>query len=274
MLIVASATERSTRFALTLAVLGLTSLACTATNLSASPRSSQLEDPPSTVVDISPTRPPQTPMTAEESGDLQLARKHYQAAIQSYRQISTPTAITWNKIGMANQQMFNMPEAKKSYEAALRLSPKNADVINNLGTVYFAQRDYGAAERLYKRAIKANPKAPLIYKNLGTVMLAQDKFKKGWDYYQQALNLDPDVFEHESQFRIEEPTAAIKRGAMNYYLAKSYLRAGLPDKAVNYLRMAIDQGYTDRKKVFADTEFASLHDVQSFQQLIADQQLQ
>jgi hypothetical protein len=38
--------------------------------------------------------------------------------------------------------------------------------------------------------------------------------------------------------------------------------------------MAIDQGYTDRKKVFADTEFASLHDVQSFQQLIADQQLQ
>jgi hypothetical protein len=38
--------------------------------------------------------------------------------------------------------------------------------------------------------------------------------------------------------------------------------------------MAIDEGFTDRKKVMADKEFASLHDIVAFQQLIAEQVVQ
>jgi hypothetical protein len=38
--------------------------------------------------------------------------------------------------------------------------------------------------------------------------------------------------------------------------------------------MAIDEGFADRKRVLADKEFASLHGISSFEQLISEQQMQ
>ncbi len=209
-------------------------------------------------------------LSPEETGDLHMARRRYQAAIESYNQVKAKSAYTWNKIGMAQQQMFNLPEARRSYETSLRMNPKNADVLNNLGTVYYALKDFSNAERYYRKAIKLTPKAALIHKNLGTAFLAQNKFKKGWDSYQAALTIDPEVFERVNQFRIEEPTPADKRGAMNYYLAKTYARAGNSDRAIDCLRRAINQGFTDRKKIMADEEFASLHGLSAFQELFPE----
>lgn len=217
---------------------------------------------------------PQITLPPEELGDLHMARRRYQAAIQAYHQVPKMSPAVWNKIGMANQQMFVLDEAKKNYETALKLDPKNADVLNNLGTVHYSLKEYGTAEKLYRKALKINPKSALVYKNLGTALLAQDKFKKGWDCYQTALALDPEIFERSYQYKIGEPTPPQKRGAMNYYLAKSYLRVGMTDRAVDYLRMAIDEGFTDRRKVLADKEFASLHGVSSFEQLISEQRMQ
>lgn len=213
-------------------------------------------------------------LSHEELGDLQMVRRQYQAAIAAYTQISPKTAAVWNKIGIANQQMFITEEATKSYKTALKLDPKNPEVMNNLGSVYYSLKDYGHAERMYRKALKIDPKSALIYKNLGTNLLAEDKFKKGWECYQTALSIDPQIFERVSQLRIGEPTPTQKRGAMNYYLAKSYARVGMPDLAVNYLRMAIDEGFTDRKKVLADKEFASLRGLSSFERLIAEQSVQ
>jgi len=220
---------------------------------------------------LTPKPDPMLPaMTPEEAGDLHMARRRYQAAIEAYSRVPTRTAAVWNKIGMAHQQMFALAEAKKSYEASLRLNPKNPDVLNNLGTVYYAIKDYGAAEKLYRKALKLSPKSALIYKNLGTDLLAENKFKRGWESYQEALTLDPQIFERLSQFRVEEPTPTEKRGAMNYYLAKTYARAGKSDRAIDCLRRAIEEGFTDRKKIMADVEFASLHGLTAFQDLFAE----
>lgn len=213
-------------------------------------------------------------LTAIELGDLHMARRRYQAALEAYRQADLNNPEIWNKIGIASQQLFLLPEAKKSYEMSLKMNPKNADVLNNLGTVYYSMQQYGNAEKLYRKALKVRPKSALIYKNLGTDLLAANKFKKGWDCYQTALAIDPDVFERTNILRIGEPTPAQKRGAMSYYLAKSYVLAGMPDLAVNYLRMAIDEGFADRKKIMADKELASLHGVTSFEQLLSEQRMQ
>jgi len=216
----------------------------------------------------------ETTLPPEQLGDLQMVRKRYQAAIQAYMQVSPKSPAVWNKMGIANQQMFINEEARKDYGIALKLDPKNPDFLNNLATVYYSLKEYSLAERMYRKALKYSQKSALIYKNLGTDLLAEDKFKKGWDCYQVALSIDPEIFERVSSLRIGEPTPTQKRGAMNYYLAKSYARVGMPDLAVGYLRMAIDEGFTDRKKVMADKEFASLHDIVAFQQLIAEQVVQ
>lgn len=213
-------------------------------------------------------------LTPEQLGDLQMVRKQYQAAIQVYQGIFPKSASIWNKLGIANQQMYVTEEAKKDYQNALKIDPHNPDVMNNLGSVYYSMKEYGSAERMYRKALKIKPNSALIYKNLGTNLLAADKFKKGWECYQTALTIDPEIFERVNQLRIGEPTPTQKRGAMNYYLARSYARVGMPDLAVGYLRMAIDEGFTDRKKVMADKEFASLRGLSAFERLIAEQQVQ
>lgn len=222
---------------------------------------------------LQPLQPDST-LTPEQIGDLQMVRKHYQAAIQAYQGIFPKSASVWNKLGIANQQMYMTEEAKKDYQNALKIDPHNPDVMNNLGSVYYSMKEYGFAERMYRKALKIKPKSALIYKNLGTNLLAADKFKKGWECYQTALTIDPEIFERVNQLRIGEPTPTQKRGAMNYYLARSYARVGMPDLAVGYLRMAIDEGFTDRKKVMADKEFASLRGLSAFERLIAEQQVQ
>jgi tetratricopeptide (TPR) repeat protein len=215
--------------------------------------------------------PGEAALSPEELGDLYMARRRFQAAAESYRH-APRTAAIWNKLGIAQQQLYLMNDAKKSYEASLKLNPSNPDTLNNLGTVYYSMRQYGAAEKLYKKALKLKPKSALIYKNLGTALLVANKYKKGWDCYQKALSLDPQIFEKTNLLRIGEPTPTQKRGAMSYYLAKSYVAVGQNDLAVEYLRRAIDDGFTDRKKILADKEFASLHGVTSFEQLLAEQQ--
>jgi len=58
---------------------------------------------------------------------------------------------------------------------------------------------------------------------------------------------------------------------MNFYMAKSCVKAGMTDRAVNYLRMALNEGFTTPKKILADAELASLKTVPAFQQLLASQ---
>jgi tetratricopeptide (TPR) repeat protein len=229
------------------------------------------QSPPASLLDQPPSA---SSLSPEDLGDLAMAHRHFQAALEAYRKVPVKSAATWNKIGIACQQMFLVQEAKKSYETSLKMDPRNPDVINNLGTVYYSQQQYGPAEKLYRKALKIRPRSALIYKNLGTDMLAGNKFKKGWDCYQTALAIDPDIFEKSNLMRIGEPTPTQKRGAMSYYLAKSYAQVGMTDLAVEYLRKAIDDGFTDRKKIMADKELASLRGLTAFEQLLAEQRRQ
>lgn len=226
---------------------------------------------PRPVQDLSAPVPMSTP---EGTADSLMAHRRYQAAIEAYKQVKPPTAAVWNKMGIAYQMMFNVTEAQRCYENSLRLDPRNGNVLNNLGTIYDSQKDYRSAVRMYHKALKIDAKSPLVLKNLGTDLLAQHKYEKGWEYYKQALAIDPQVFDRNSGPRVENPASVEQRGAMNYYMAKGCVRAGDPERAVEYLRLAITEGFMSRKKLAADTEFATLHGIPSFDRLIADEQQQ
>jgi len=211
------------------------------------------------------------PLPPEELGDTLMARQRYQAAIEAYKKDRHGSATLWNKLGIAYQMMFNLDEATRCYERSLRLDPKNPTVLNNLGTVYDSLKKYPSAEKMYRKAIKYEPNSPLIYKNLGTNLLSQHKYKKGWEDYKIALSLDPEVFQHSTSPRVEHPASVEDRGAMNYYMAKGCVRAGMNDRAIEYLRMALNEGFTNPKKIMADSEFASLRGIPAFERLIAAQ---
>ena len=216
--------------------------------------------------------PAHTPPTAEQLGDSLTARQHYQAAIAAYSKAPEMTAPIWNKMGIDYQMMFNSKDATRCYKQSLQLDPRNSQVLNNLATVYASQKEYGQAERLYRKALKIDPKSALILKNLGTNLLAEHKYNKGWEAYQQALTIDPEIFSNRGTPSVDDPSSVQERGAMNYYMAAGCARAGYADCALQYLRMALDEGFTTRKKVANDIEFASLRSNPAFKQLLAEQQ--
>lgn len=212
--------------------------------------------------------------TPEEIGDSLEAHQHYQAALAAYAQDPHRNAAVWNKMGIAYQMMFNLKAAARCYKESLRLKPKSAMVLNNLGTVYDSVKDYSAAERMYHKALKVDPKSPLILKNLGTNLLVQRKYNKGWQAYEKALALDPNIFENHTGPTVANPTSLQERGAMNYFMARGCVRMGQTECALDYLRRALDEGYTTAKKISSDADFASLRDNPAFKQLLAEQQQQ
>jgi tetratricopeptide (TPR) repeat protein len=219
-----------------------------------------------------PATPASRQPTAEELGDSFTAHQRYQAAIAAYAKAPEMTADIWNKMGIDYQMMFNSKDASRCYKESLKLEPRNPQVLNNLGTVFASTKDFSSADHLYRKALKIDPHSALILKNLGTNLLAQHKYDRGWAAYQQALAIDPHIFSDNGSPSVQDPSSVQERGAMNYYMAAGCARAGYADCALQYLRMALDEGFTTRKKVANDSEFASLHDNPAFKQLLEEQQ--
>lgn len=244
--------------------------------LSASSPSALAQAATSTAADAVPSPPqqnivtPPVPATPEELGDALMTHQRYQAALEAYKKAPT-SAYVWNMMGIAYQMMFNMQDAMRSYQASIRLAPRNAHVLNNLGTVYDSLKQFRAAERMYGKALKLDPKSALIYKNLGTNLVSQHKYKKGWEAYKTAMSIDPQVFERNGSPRSQNTASTQDRGAMNFYMAKSCVHVGKNEQAIDYLRMALNEGFTTPKKIVADSEFASLRGIPAFEQLLAAQ---
>jgi len=204
----------------------------------------------------------------EDRGDVYMARKMYREAIETYALAPQDSAIVWNKVGIAYHQMMQLDAAMKRYQRAIRLDDKYPEAINNLGTIYYAEKRYGKAASYYKRALKLAPASASIYSNLGTAYFAEKKYKDARRAYDTALRLDPEVFEHHNTYGVllQERTVD-ERAKYHYYLAGIYAEHGQTDLALQYIRKALEEGFTDRKKFLQDPEFASLRDMPEFKEI-------
>jgi tetratricopeptide (TPR) repeat protein len=212
-------------------------------------------------------------LTPETQGDLMMVHQRYLAAIAAYQRGPHDSPVVWNKLGIAYQHMYALDFAKLQYEKALSLSPKYPEALNNLGTVFYGEKDYHKAENYYKKAIRLKPDCASFYSNLGTAYFAEHKYKPGLAAYQRAFALDPEVFIRESMERIAELGPLQEQAELNYTLAKLYAQAGNVDVAIKYLRAALIDGFDDRKKLMADKEFSALRDTPEFHLLLAEEHL-
>jgi tetratricopeptide (TPR) repeat protein len=212
-------------------------------------------------------------MSPEMQGDLYMARRQYVAAIEAYQHAGLKKSLTWTKIGVAYHHLFAMDEALKAYELALRLDSHNADALNNIGAVYHAKREFRTAAKYYKKALKYNSRSAPVYCNLGTTYFADHKYKDAEKAYGRAFAIDPNAFNRDTSASIDEGSTKEERIAQNYYLARTFARAGQRDQALFYLRKAFDEGFHDRRKLKDEQDFAMLRTTLEFKQLIAEQKL-
>ena len=209
-------------------------------------------------------------LSPEMRADIYMARKMYREAIDKYRE-APDSAMVENKIGIAFHQLLLLDQAKKSYEHSIKLDPKYAEAINNLGTIYYAQKSYKRAIVMYKRALRLSDTSASIYANLGAAYFGRKDYKMATQCYEHAIKLYPDVFEHHgvSGTIIQERTVE-ERAMFHLYLAKMYAKSGANDRALIYLRKALEEGVKDRKKIPDMPEFAVLKTDPGFQQLLTE----
>ncbi len=215
------------------------------------------------------TLQPTRPLTLEERGDIQMARKMYREAIDTYQSDPNKTAVLYDKIGIAYHQLQQLDKAKKYYEMALKIKRNYPEALNNIGTVYYAKKSYRRAISYYKRALRFSDTAS-IFSNLGTAYFARKQYKQATDAYQEAYNRDPDVFEHKSNFgTLLEDRNVEERARLHYYMAKMYAKSGRNELALQYVRKCLEEGFKEKKKLAEDPEFQALRQTQEFKDLLA-----
>lgn len=199
-----------------------------------------------------------------------MAKKMYREAIEVYKEGPADSAVVLNKTGIAYHQMLDLNDAKKYYARAVKLDPRYAEAINNLGTIEYTRKNYRRAVSLYKKALRLSPKSASMYANLGTAYWARKDAKAMVEANKKALALDPEVFERRSsQGVLLQERSVEERAKYHYYMAKMYAQDGAFDRALMYMRKALEEGFKDKKKFQEDPEFVRVRDLPEFKELLA-----
>ncbi len=229
-----------------------------------------LSDDPRTGPASGQTPKPVNLVSPETRGDILMARKMYLEAVEAYKQGPKDSATLLNKTGIAYHQMLELSMAERYYRLSIKANPLYSEAINNLGTIYYAHKSYRRAVNQYRKALRIEPKAASIWSNLGTGYFARKDYKHAEDAWQQALALDPDVFETRStQGVLLQERSVEDRAKFHFLMAEGYAKKGMSERALLYIRKALEEGYKDRKKMADDPAFASLKDLPEFKQLLA-----
>ena len=218
--------------------------------------------------DVTPPAVVRPQLTSEQRGDIYMARKMYREAIDTYKE-SPETALLAIKIGIAYHQLTDLNIAARYYQRAIKLDPKFTQAINNLGTIYYSRQSYRRAIGQYKKVLRIAPDSASTLANLGSAYLARKQYELASENYQKALAIDPGIFEHHGGVGTTVRDQAVgDRPMFFYYLARSYAKAGMKDRALSYIRKSLEEGFKERKKFIDDPEFAGLQKDPEFQKIM------
>jgi tetratricopeptide (TPR) repeat protein len=95
--------------------------------------------------------------------------------------------------GLALQREDSFEEAKKMYEAALKISPNLASAWNNMGTIYMKERNYGSAIIAFQKALRIKPNDADPYYNLACLYALQRNVGQSLSYLRKAIAADDEA---------------------------------------------------------------------------------
>lgn len=220
---------------------------------------------------IQPVEGP-TEIGAHKRGDILMARKMYREAIETYQDGIKEAAVMYNKLGIAYHHLNQFDKALENYNMSLRLNPGYSEAINNIGTVYYAKKNAKRAISEYRRALQIAPNSASIYSNLGTALFARKKYDDAFEAWQKAFQLDSEVFERKSGYgTLLQERSVEERAKFHFYLAKTYAKAGMAERALLYIRKALEEGFDDKDKIRGDPDFKPLVGTEEFENLLAMQ---
>jgi tetratricopeptide (TPR) repeat protein len=95
-------------------------------------------------------------------------------------------------LGHAQERSGDIPAAVDSYEAALRLDPRDTETVIHLGNLYVGLKRYADAETKFRAALELEPKSPQALLGLAQTLDAQKK-PEAAAAYRDYLAVQPDT---------------------------------------------------------------------------------
>jgi len=198
---------------------------------------------------------------AEVRGDVARINKDYAGAVYDYTaalRISRDNAMLYNKLGIADLQLGEKGAANRAFGKALRFDPQLTPAMNNLGAVNLMQKRYKAAVVYLKQALAMDESSAPTHLNLAESWFGLGETDRAMTEYARALELDADILSSSQDGVIAQVTTPEQRARVFYMIAKSYLKRGNPDGALDYLQRAKELRYPDLGKVYSDPDFMAL----------------
>ena len=122
-------------------------------------------------------------------------------------------AVTLNISGDCHYDAGDIPAAMADYRNALRLDPRNVNVLNSLGVCFGVRQEFKKALTAFNTAAKIDPHEVLAIYNAGLVHLLQDDKRTALELWLQAAPQGQDIFELNLQIgrrllEIDQPEKA------------------------------------------------------------------
>jgi serine/threonine-protein kinase len=229
-------------------------------------------------------------------GSAYLQFGNAEKALQEFRratEMSPDNATPYANIGATYFRQAKWAEAIPFFQKALELRP-DADIYSNLGTAYFFLSRYDDSVKMFERAVTLSPKNEQLMGNLGDAYRASGRTHDAAATYDKAIALA------NAQLEVNPRDAGTKADLAFYYAKKGdtvqgeqiirearaidasapqliyiegqiYALAGKQPEALKALREAFQKGYP-AEEAQKDPELASLRDSASFRKLISEYQ--
>jgi len=216
----------------------------------------------------------------DAAGDKMRVAKNYLAALDCYRQAlrRDVSAVYYNKIAITEIMLRHPDQAQKAAKKAIRKDKRMAEAWNNMGVARYLEgvtdhreHQVAGAVHYYERAISLEPDNASFHNNLAAALMDLKEYTRGMNEYRKAFELDPSFFEHSSQNGISAHLGSPEdRAQFSFVMARLFASSGDTDRALHFLRAAMEDGYPKIDDVYHEKEFAPVLKDERFLALMKD----
>ncbi len=121
---------------------------------------------------------------AMRNGQLEAARGEFAKAVKADPNAATPHVF----LARLSRNQGDLATARAELDTALRLEPRNAIALREMGLVLFSSRQYDLARRFFIRSVQANPQDRAAQGYLGCSLMRLNRVQEGTNFITKAGN--------------------------------------------------------------------------------------
>lgn len=121
---------------------------------------------------------------AMKNGQRERARGEFVKAVKEDPNAATPHVF----LARLAREEGDLASARAQLDTALRLEPRNAIALREMGLILFASRQYDLARRFFVRAVQANPQDRASQGYLGCALMRLNRAQEGTKFINNAGN--------------------------------------------------------------------------------------